>query len=391
MSRYHSYIHTAARILENYKGEVPLAVFLKQYFAADKKYGSKDRKQIAALCYNYFRLGHAAKNNNVDERILLGTFLFENEPSVLMTELHEEWGKRMDLPFQKKINLVKNIFSLTDVFPFEEELSTSVEFEQYCESFFIRPDLFLRIRPKAKALVLKKLEALKIDFELIGTDCIALPNSTKATDLFETDKEVVVQDISSQKVLDFFKQQQTITEPKVWDCCAASGGKSILLYDILDGKIKLTVSDKRGSIIANLHKRFATAGIKLYHPFTSDLSKASIPLAAKQYINGSQIIICDVPCSGSGTWGRTPEQLCFFKKEKIESFSNQQKEIVSNIIPFLEKEGLLVYITCSVFKKENEEVVDFVKEKFSLELLQMEILKGYDKKADTLFVAILKK
>jgi 16S rRNA (cytosine967-C5)-methyltransferase len=390
MSRYHSYIHTAARILETYKGDVPLAVFLKKYFAADKKYGSKDRRQISALCYNYFRVGHGANNIPAEERILIGSFLSENEPSPLMNELKPDWNEKMGLSFQQKAALVKTSFSLTSIFSFGDELSDGIEFDNYCVSFFVQPDLFLRIRPNAEGKVLKQLEALSIESRLIGTDCIALPNSTKATELFDTDKEVVVQDLNSQKVLDFFKHNPTVAEPKVWDCCAASGGKSILLYDILKGKLQLTVSDKRASIIDNLHQRFAKAGIKFYHPIVSDLSKSAIPLAAKPHINSSNIIICDAPCTGSGTWGRTPEQLYFFNKEKITAYSDKQKEIVSTVIPFLQKDGFFVYITCSVFKKENEEVVDFIKEKFQLGLLQMELLKGYDQKADTLFVAVFK-
>ena len=53
--------------------------------------------------------------------------------------------------------------------------------------------------------------------------------------------------------------------------------------------------------------------------------------------------------------------------------------------------GHLLYITCSVFKKENEENVSFIKENFHFDLIKMEVLKGYDKKADTLFAALLKK
>ena len=49
----------------------------------------------------------------------------------------------------------------------------------------------------------------------------------------------------------------------------------------------------------------------------------------------------------------------------------------------------MLYITCSVFKKENEAMVDEIREKFNLQLLEMEMLKGYDKKADTLFAALL--
>jgi 16S rRNA (cytosine967-C5)-methyltransferase len=57
----------------------------------------------------------------------------------------------------------------------------------------------------------------------------------------------------------------------------------------------------------------------------------------------------------------------------------------------LEPGGYLLYITCSVFKKENEEAVNFVKEKFHLQLVKMELQKGYDKKADTMFAALLQK
>ena len=53
--------------------------------------------------------------------------------------------------------------------------------------------------------------------------------------------------------------------------------------------------------------------------------------------------------------------------------------------------GYLLYITCSAFKKENEEVVSCIQENLQMELVKMSVLKGYDKKADTMFAALLKK
>jgi len=103
------------------------------------------------------------------------------------------------------------------------------------------------------------------------------------------------------------------------------------------------------------------------------------------------MIIADVPCSGSGTWSRTPEQLYFFQEIKIEEYSKLQKRIASNAIPELQPGGSFVYITCSVFKKENEDVAMHIKENFHLQLRQMEVLKGYDKKADSMFVALFEK
>jgi 16S rRNA (cytosine967-C5)-methyltransferase len=190
-----------------------------------------------------------------------------------------------------------------------------------------------------------------------------------------------VQDYSSQKIAGIFLLTTRHSPLVVWDCCAGSGGKSIMLFD-LNNNIKLTVSDIRESILANLKKRFGEAGIKKYRSFTTNLTANS-----QQSTDNYDLIIADIPCTGSGTWSRTPEALTFFNEKEIERFSELQKKILTNIIPSLKKGGHLVYITCSVLKKENEEVADFIQSKFNLKLEQMEVLKGYDKKADTMFAA----
>jgi 16S rRNA (cytosine967-C5)-methyltransferase len=221
-----------------------------------------------------------------------------------------------------------------------------------------------------------------------------LPNSFKAEKIFEINKEVVIQDYNSQQLAGFLEgaRRGRQTRVSVWDCCAASGGKSIMAYDV-NPNIELTVSDIRESILVNLKKRFAEAGIKKYKSFVADLagkSKTQNLPAGRQGLK-SDMIICDAPCTGSGTWSRIPEQLFYFEHTKIEQLSNLQQKIVSNIIPSLQQEGYLLYITCSVFKKENEEIVEFIKREFSLKLIRMEILKGYDIKADTMFAALFQK
>jgi 16S rRNA (cytosine967-C5)-methyltransferase len=389
--RYHSYLNSAKKIITAYAGKEPFSVFLKKYFSANKKYGSRDRKQIATLCYNFYRLGKALPGNSVEERIFTGIFLCEQSGNDFLNFHRPEWNELISKPLAEKISFAG--LTIGNVFPWTGELSDGIDLPQFQLSFFEQPDLFLRIRPGHKSTVIKKLQDARLQFEMHDEDCIALPNATKLGAILDLDKEVVVQDHNSQRVLDFLKNpisgiQYPVSSDQhpvsVWDCCAASGGKSILALDFLDGKIELTVSDIRGSILSNLKKRFETAGIKNYKSFIEDLSTFNFQPSTFNF----QLIICDAPCTGSGTWSRTPEQLCFFKEEMLSEFSDRQKKIVSNVIPQLQKDGLFIYITCSVFKKENEELVNYIKEKFHLQLLQMELLKGYDKKADTMFTAV---
>ncbi len=394
--RYHSYLNSTKNIIESYRGDIPLAAFLKKYFAANKKYGSKDRKQIAALCYNFYRLGKAIPDIPVSEKIIAAAFLCEHTHSDFLHFHKPEWNEIISKSVAEKIKILG--FDIEAVFPWSDELSAGIEVQPFCKSFFDQPDLFLRIRPGKKDLVLKKLEDGGFHFEILparmtrsdgNDDCIALPNSTKLDAILEIDKEVVVQDRNSQRVLNYLKVSGIKNPVSVWDCCAASGGKSILAYDILNGKIELTVSDIRESILSNLKKRFSTAGIKNYKSFVADLSSANSEDVARQLPTANcQLLICDAPCTGSGTWSRTPEQLHFFKQKMIDVYVDKQKQIVSNVIPHLQTGGILIYITCSVFKKENEDMVTYIKEKFHLQLLQMELLKGYDKKADSMFTAV---
>ncbi|MGZ8539141.1 MAG: Fmu (Sun) domain-containing protein [Chitinophagaceae bacterium] len=355
-----------------------------------------DRRLISHLSYCYFRLGKAEINMPLEERILAGLFFCSNEPNEMLDSFKPEWNKNVSLPLPAKCAMLNINYSTLDVFPWEEELSEGIEYEAFSESFFIQPDLFLRLRPGKESVVKQKLEEKQIGYKIIKDNCIVLSNSSKLEEVIRLNKEAVVQDYNSQRVSDFLVNLKTQTRRceersknlrfSVWDCCAASGGKSIMAMDVL-GDIDLTVSDIRESILVNLKKRFNDAGIKKYNSFVADLTTAGFSLKSSNF----ELIICDAPCTGSGTWSRTPEQLYYFDKKEIGRYASLQQQIVSTTIPYLEAGGYILYITCSVFKRENEEIIEFIKENFHLNLMKMEVLKGYDKKADTMFAALLQK
>lgn len=393
--RFQSYFNTAILLIPQYAGKEPFANHLKKYFSLHKKHGSTDRKQIAQLCYGYFRIGHALTDLPVEERMRIAIFLTRDNPGEWGFLFSPEWIAQWNPVLTERIQFIKiayPLFTFQAVFPWLDSLSGNIDKESFVVSHLMQPDLFLRIRPGYEKKVLLKLDQHSIPYMLKGKSCLVLPNTTKVTSVLSPDKEVVVQDYSSQRIAELLSitNDGSLVQKSVWDCCAASGGKSILATDTLS-EIKLTVSDVRPAILKNLRDRFSRAGITGYQSFIADLSQPRSDYA-KHSKNGFDLVICDAPCSGSGTWGRTPEQLCFFSTQQLNYYTSLQKKIVQQVIPGVAARGYLLYVTCSVFKQENEEMVAFILENNpELKLVKTDLLIGYDLKADTLFAALFHK
>ncbi len=167
MSRYYSYINSAKEILSAYTGSEPFASHLKKQFAANKKFGSKDRRQITQLCYSYFRLGKSLQDISMDEKLLAGLFLSSRSSNELLMHLKPEWNDAIELSLEKKLQLLNNVVDGSSIFPFINEVSDGIDVDEFAFSHLQQPDLFLRIRPGRKETVLHQLKAADISFQLI--------------------------------------------------------------------------------------------------------------------------------------------------------------------------------------------------------------------------------
>lgn len=387
MSKYFSHLNTATRIVQQYKGEMPLAAYLKSFFASEKKYGSQDRRSIANMCYACFRTGNMLRHLPVEERIRYGLYLTNTLPAALETDRLHSITSDASITLEEKLNILE--LDVHSIFSGKDQLSIGIEQDKFCRSFLLQPKLFIRLRPGKRLLVERKLKEANVKFETMGEHCLAFENGTRIETILHNNQEYVVQDYNSQQVFTLLSPvQQDTSSLTVWDCCAASGGKAIFAHDIFPN-LQLTVSDVRPSILHNLSKRLQQAGIKHYHSFTADLTNEAE--VDKRFSDKPfDLIICDAPCSGSGTWSRTPEQLNFFTLPEIDRYNQLQKKIAANASRAIKQNGYLLYVTCSVFKKENEEVVDYLLTHFPLELVEMQLFKGYTMQADSMFAALLK-
>jgi len=378
-------LKTFHRILEGYRADSPLGKFLPGFYRLNKQMGSSDRRIANRLIYNYFRLGKAIADVDTDERLFVAEFLCNTQSNSFISHFKPEWDACIGFGLDEKLAMVKQaypVFKLEDVFPWSAALSPSIDKEAFLKSFFTQPDLYIRIIKGFETKVKTTLTDANITFREEGAQCLALPNGTRLENIFPEQHWFEVQDLSSQQTANYFKPNKW---EHWWDACAASGGKSLLLHE-LQPDLKLVVSDIRESILANLDERFQNAGIRKYQKKILDLTNTVDPELHDYEFDG---IILDAPCSGSGTWGRTPEMISQFEDFKIQSFKNLQQNIVRNVVKYLKPGKPLIYITCSAFKAENEDMVEFLTKELGFKVEEQATLKGYEHKADTMFVARL--
>ncbi|MFN4316250.1 MAG: Fmu (Sun) domain-containing protein [Chitinophagaceae bacterium] len=381
---FFSHLQTAVNLLQAYQGEEPFHLFIKKYFKAHPQHGSRDRRSIMHLCYGAFRLGKSAQDRSLEEQVLTGYFLCNQSPAALLDKLKPGWNNKIKEPLYQKLGLVEPPIDLSQIFPWKDELSASVDHQQLILSYFQQPLVFLRVRPGKEGLVRPLLE--NISHEWIDQSCVAVENNTRLSELLPLNSAVVVQDRSSQALGQLLKMVPAKPKLSVWDCCAASGGKTLLVADQWPDA-QIAVSDIRPAILKNLEVRMQEAGVKLMNKWVIDLAAEKPSLPANVF----DLIVADVPCTGSGTWGRNPEQLFYFEQKKITEYADLQARLLQTATRRLKPGGYLLYSTCSLFHQENEDQINALVKEGDWTLIRQELFAGYGHRADSLFGALLQR
>ena len=164
---------------------------------------------------------------------------------------------------------------------------------------------------------------------------------------------------------------------RVWDCCAAPGGKTLMLAMRLNphldepaAEILATdVSAKRMALMAARLRRYAYAG--RVQCAVADASAVSVKDERDAKFD---LILCDVPCSGTGTLARNPEIRHRLRVEDLARQAARQNAILRGAIARLAVGGRLVYSTCSLEPEENEQVVEAVAKDAGVRRIPVETL-----------------
>ncbi len=145
----------------------------------------------------------------------------------------------------------------------------------------------------------------------------------------------------------------------VLDLCAAPGGKSTLLSSFFTEGVVVSneVIKSRANILAENITKWGDENVVVTNNDSKDFAR----------LNGFfDVIVADAPCSGSGLFRKDPSAIEEWSLDNVNLCCQRQQRILSDIIPSLNQNGILIYSTCSYSKEEDEQIIDWMIDEFGL-------------------------
>ncbi len=352
----------AFEIIDSFKFNEPFHIYLKKKFQQNKNWGSKDRKNYRNICYILLRNYPLFKDLDADNRI-------------------QQFNQLSDGIVQ--FNAFEELAILID---------PSINIEVINQSFNRIAPVFFVPFSKTKSFETPDFSQLLGYIGQIEETNSLIFDGSSNLDEYVLDRLGYIQDYSSSAAIK--KISKYCDDALVWDSCCASGGKSLAVKKFSKPQ-KHFCSDVRPEIIKNLVKRFELSPYMLPECFVLDALNSSKDLI--KFTGKRNIIIADLPCSGSGNWRRNPENRWTFNEGLLRKYQNLQRSIFTSLYNQLPVDGYIYYMTCSIFKAENQENIEYLKNEY--EGLKIEFqeyfggtIKGYDSLySDYIFGCLIQK
>ncbi len=272
------------------------------------------------------------------------------------------------------------------------------QIEEFLKSFLMEAPVSIRVNPLKTTLeeLKKELEAQQIQVQehetLPGVLYLEHYDSLRRIPAFAEGK-FYVQDTSSM-------QAALLAEPKpgnyVLDVCAAPGGKSIHMAELLLEAERKEAEVSPGIVEARDLTEYKVSLIQ------ENLKRCGLPnILAKQadarvldreQIGKADIVLADLPCSGLGVLGRKADIKYKMTREASQELCSLQKEILHTVQQYVKQGGVLIYSTCTINPAENEENVHwFLQEHSDFQLQAQRQILPDGGRNDGFFLAKLRK
>ena len=138
---------------------------------------------------------------------------------------------------------------------------------------------------------------------------------------------------------------------KVIDFCAGAGGKTLALAAAMQNRGRLLSWDINAKRLAQMPKRLSRAGA---HNVQIRVLASENDAFVKRHKQSADWVLIDAPCTGSGTWRRSPDLKWRTSPKDLEELTQVQASILASASRLVKPGGHLVYVTCSMFEEENQ-------------------------------------
>ncbi len=155
---------------------------------------------------------------------------------------------------------------------------------------------------------------------------------------------------------------------QVLDYCAGAGGKTLALSAAMENRGQIFAHDAEKQRLAPIFDRLRRAGARNVQAIAGRDGMDAL-------VGAMDLVLVDAPCTGSGTWRRRPDAKWRLTDRQLDVRLREQSEILTEAANFVKPGGRLVYITCSIFRQENQRQIEqFVESHPQFSILSPETL-----------------
>ena len=344
----------------------PADMVVSQYFREHHELGHRERGIIAEAAFAVLRrkveFGQFAESGTGPARrrlVLLGLLQTAGREAIapFLNPVEAEWLDRWEnrdraaLAARVRANLPDWLFDALVA-------QHGAEFTEALAQAWLTPaplDLRVNTLKGERDAVLATLaeagiEGVAAPLSPVGIRLAGKPALNKL-DIF-TNGTVEVQDEGSQLLCQLLAPKRG---EMVVDFCAGAGGKTLAIGAAMRSTGRLYAFDISEKRLSNLGPRLARSGLSNVHPGRIDSEHDA---KVKRLAGKIDRVLVDAPCSGLGTLRRNPDLKWRQSAQAVEEMSAKQLSILTSAARLLKAGGRLVYATCSVLARENQQVVE---------------------------------
>ncbi|MDO5018290.1 MAG: 16S rRNA (cytosine(967)-C(5))-methyltransferase RsmB [Lagierella massiliensis] len=230
------------------------------------------------------------------------------------------------------------------------------------DSFLNPPEFIIRVNEIVTNIEILKQELMKLDIyfkdhPFLGNALIIdNPYNIFETEIFQKGFFTIQGGGSILSSISLNPKQDS----NILDICAAPGGKTCHLCDLIENKGNILANDIHKNKLSKIKENASRLKCK-----NISYSSFDATVFQKDIVNSFDYILLDAPCSGSGVVSKNPEIKLRRNKEEIRKLIKTQRMIMENSIKYLKIGGHILYSTCSIFKEENEEQREYFLDRFN--------------------------